>query len=53
MSTVVAVAGGTNGLGRAIVEALKEDGRYEVVIFSRKVRPIPNDLPSKSETLLI
>ncbi|KAJ4289073.1 hypothetical protein N0V90_011415 [Kalmusia sp. IMI 367209] len=37
MSTVVAVAGGSNGLGRAIVDALKETGRYEVLIFSRKV----------------
>lgn len=37
MSTTVAIAGGSTGLGRAIVEALKKDGRYEVLILSRKV----------------
>lgn len=35
--TTVAVAGGTGGLGRAIVEALVADGK-QVVILSRKVR---------------
>lgn len=40
MPPTVAIAGGSTGLGRAIVEALKEDGRYNVVILSRKVRPV-------------
>ncbi|KAL5389481.1 hypothetical protein DPSP01_002379 [Paraphaeosphaeria sporulosa] len=35
MSVVVVVAGGSSGLGRAIVDALMEDGRFEVLIFSR------------------
>jgi NADP-dependent 3-hydroxy acid dehydrogenase YdfG len=40
MSTVVAVAGGSSGLGRTIVDALKLDGRYEVLILGRKVLSI-------------
>ncbi|KAL1599833.1 hypothetical protein SLS60_007638 [Paraconiothyrium brasiliense] len=39
MSTTIAVAGGSSGLGRAIVDALKEDGHYEVLILSRKENP--------------
>ncbi|KAF2450150.1 NAD(P)-binding protein [Karstenula rhodostoma CBS 690.94] len=39
MTTVVAVAGGSSGLGRAIVDALRADGRYEVLIFSRAENP--------------
>lgn len=34
----VGVAGGTAGLGRAIVETLLTDGAYQVVILSRRVR---------------
>lgn len=33
----IAVAGGTDGLGLTIVEALAVHGGYDVVIFSRKV----------------
>ncbi|KAF2243963.1 hypothetical protein BU26DRAFT_523515 [Trematosphaeria pertusa] len=40
MSAVIAVAGGSGGLGRAIVDVLKADSRYEVVILARKVRPL-------------
>ncbi|KAH6723529.1 hypothetical protein BKA61DRAFT_727416 [Leptodontidium sp. MPI-SDFR-AT-0119] len=36
---VIAVAGGTGGLGKAIVEALKARGKNEVKIFSRKADP--------------
>lgn len=35
--TVVAVAGGTQGLGRSIVDQLVKHSEYEVLIFSRKV----------------
>lgn len=38
-STTIAVAGGSGGLGRAIVEALKADGRYEVFVLARKANP--------------
>ena len=41
MSTIVAVAGGSQGLGRTLVDALKADGRYEVLIFGRKVPTHP------------
>lgn len=34
---VVAVAGGTGGLGRALVDAIIADGKYELKILSRKV----------------
>jgi len=37
MSSVVAVAGGSGGLGRAITEVLKADGRYDVLVLSRTV----------------
>ena len=36
---VVAVAGGTASIGRAIVEAVVADGLWEVVVLSRKVWP--------------
>ena len=41
MSSIVAVAGGSAGLGRAIVEQLVADGRYQVIILSRSVRNDP------------
>ncbi|KEZ43212.1 Uncharacterized protein SAPIO_CDS4888 [Scedosporium apiospermum] len=34
---VVAVAGGTGSIGRAIVEAIVADGEFEVIVLSRKV----------------
>ena len=34
---VVAVAGGTGGLGRALVEGIQARGNQEVVVLSRKV----------------
>ncbi|KAF9634761.1 hypothetical protein BFW01_g5656 [Lasiodiplodia theobromae] len=39
----VAIAGGTGGVGRAIVEAIKDDPRHAAVILSRKI-PAGNDL---------
>lgn len=50
MSTVVAVAGGTGGLGHAIIDALRSDGRYEVLVLSRKVClfPLPSNLQPHS-----
>lgn len=38
--TVVAIAGGLGDLGRLIMEALLETGKYEVYAMSRKVREI-------------
>lgn len=38
MPLVVAVGGGSGGLGRRIVDALKADNRYEPLILARKVR---------------
>ncbi|EUC50245.1 hypothetical protein COCMIDRAFT_32342 [Bipolaris oryzae ATCC 44560] len=35
-SELIAVAGGTSGLGRAIIDALKSDGSYEVLVLSRR-----------------
>ncbi|KAH7161739.1 hypothetical protein EDB81DRAFT_925388 [Dactylonectria macrodidyma] len=34
--SVVAVAGGTHGIGRAIVDAIKEQGKYQLIVLSRK-----------------
>ncbi|KXH50572.1 hypothetical protein CSAL01_11743 [Colletotrichum salicis] len=36
MSSIIAVAGGTGDLGRAIVEAILADGKFPVIILSRK-----------------
>ncbi|WAO87485.1 NmrA domain-containing protein [Fusarium falciforme] len=36
MSSTVAVAGGTGGLGRALIEAILADGKFDVVILARK-----------------
>ncbi|KXJ85568.1 hypothetical protein Micbo1qcDRAFT_198786 [Microdochium bolleyi] len=36
---VVAVAGGSGGLGRTIVEGIKARGNHEVVVLSRKANP--------------
>lgn len=38
MSSVVAVAGGTGKLGRAIVESLVPTGNYQVFVLARAVR---------------
>lgn len=35
---VVAIAGGSGNLGRALVDALKAKGGSEVVVLARKVR---------------
>lgn len=34
---VVAVVGGTGNVGKTIVDALKKDGKYDVIVLSRKV----------------
>lgn len=34
----VAIAGGTGGLGRTLVEELMQGGEHELFILSRKVR---------------
>jgi len=44
MSSIVAVAGGSRGLGRAIVEAILADNKYHVFILSRQVSLDPFDL---------
>ncbi|KAL1853935.1 hypothetical protein Daus18300_011677, partial [Diaporthe australafricana] len=33
----VVVAGGTGGVGRSIVDALKADGKHKVIILARKI----------------
>lgn len=38
---VVAAAGGTAGIGRALVEGAQADGRFDVAVPSRKVRAYP------------
>lgn len=35
---IIAVAGGTGGIGRALVDAITSRGKHEVKILSRKVR---------------
>lgn len=35
--TIIAVAGGAGKLGRAIVEAIVENGQHEVVVLAREV----------------
>jgi uncharacterized protein YbjT (DUF2867 family) len=37
-STKIAIAGGSGGLGRALVEALKQHGGFEVFVLARKAR---------------
>lgn len=39
--SVIAVAGGTGGVGRAIVDALNGTGKFEVVVLSRKACFMP------------
>ena len=41
----VAVAGGTGGLGRTLVEELVKSNKHEVFIFSRKVGRSPPGIP--------
>jgi nucleoside-diphosphate-sugar epimerase len=36
--TVVAVAGGTGKVGRAIVDALNAQGKHTVLVLAREVR---------------
>lgn len=38
MPSTVAVAGGTGGLGRALIEAILADGKFNVVIPARTVK---------------
>ena len=35
---IVAVAGGTGGIGRALVDAITNRGKHEIKILSRKVQ---------------
>lgn len=39
MSSIVAVAGGSGKLGRAIVEAIQATAKYQVIILGREVWP--------------
>lgn len=38
--TVIAIAGGTGKLGRAIAEAIVADGKYQVLILARQVSQV-------------
>ncbi|KAF6804912.1 nmrA-like family protein [Colletotrichum sojae] len=46
---VVAVAGGTGGIGRAVVEQLQLSQKHDVVVLSRK---IPNELPPNNARIV-
>lgn len=48
MTTTVAVAGGTKGLGLTIAEALVVHGKHNVVIFGRKVSVTSSTEPEES-----
>jgi len=39
---VVAIAGGSGNLGRALVDALKAKGGSEIIVLARKVSPLVN-----------
>ncbi|KAF2465617.1 NAD(P)-binding protein [Lindgomyces ingoldianus] len=39
MSSIIAVAGGSGGLGRALVERLKASGQYTVLVLARQKNP--------------
>lgn len=43
--TVIAVAGGTGGVGKTIVESLVQEPKYQVVVLSRNVRRSGNIRP--------
>jgi uncharacterized protein YbjT (DUF2867 family) len=40
-SNIVAVAGGTGKLGRAIVERIVKSGKFQVFVLAREVRLTP------------
>lgn len=40
---VVAVAGGTGGIGSAIVDRLRQNPQHKMIILTRKVRSISSD----------
>lgn len=42
MSTI-AVAGGTGGIGKTIVEALLQEPKYRVIVLTQSVRPLIDD----------
>lgn len=35
---VIAIVGGTGGVGRTLVEAFVADGKYQVIVLARKVQ---------------
>lgn len=51
---VVAVAGGTGGVGRTIVETLRQNPRYKTIVLARKVRyPVHQHLERESHLISI
>ena len=36
----IAVAGGTGGVGKTIVETLLQERKYQVIVLTRGVRPL-------------
>ncbi|KAL7929958.1 hypothetical protein V8C35DRAFT_330853 [Trichoderma chlorosporum] len=44
--SVVAVAGGTGNVGRAIVETLAESSIYKVIVLGRKAQPVLENVPT-------
>jgi dihydrodipicolinate reductase len=39
MSRVIAVAGGSGQMGKAIIDAIRADNKFQVVSLGRKVSP--------------
>jgi nucleoside-diphosphate-sugar epimerase len=49
---VLAVAGGTGGVGKTIVERLVQEGKFDVIVLSRSVSTYPIKQQGKAELLL-
>jgi nucleoside-diphosphate-sugar epimerase len=41
--TVIAVAGGTGGIGRTVIEALVQQSKLQVIVFTRGVWIFPEE----------
>lgn len=48
--SVVAVAGGTGSIGRAIVDAIIAQGKYEVIVLGRNVCSVMNPVYHRADS---